>query len=76
MQKFQQVIIQIFAKIGPMFQNFQKVVNLISQTLESELVEKFKSGIFADLDPIFEKSLFVFYLIGYNFYEIEVKSMI
>ena len=57
-----------------MFQNFQKVVNLISQNMEPDLVENFRSGIF-DL-PIFENALFIYYLLGYNFYEIEVKSMI
>ena len=42
--------------------------------MEADLVKKFKEGIF-DL-PIFENALFIFYLLGYNFYEIEVKSMI
>jgi hypothetical protein len=57
-----------------MFQNCQKVAKIIE--LDSNLIEKFKKGVFSDLDPIFNKSIFVFYLIGYNFYEIELSQMI
>jgi hypothetical protein len=57
-----------------MFQNFQKVASIIE--MQAELVSKFRDGIFEGLDPIFEKAVFIFYLIGYNFYEIELKQMI